>query len=59
MGIVKWRQVAQDRDGYRDHLGRRLSFLESTATKGEQEEEEERKKKKKKKKEWNKKDGYC
>ena len=47
MGIVNWRQVALDRNGYRDHLGRRLSFLESTATKEEEEEEEEERKKEK------------
>ena len=41
MGIVNWRQVALDRNGYRDRLGRRLSFLESRATKEEEEEKKE------------------
>jgi len=49
VGIVKWRQVAQDRNGYRDYLGRRLSFLKSRATKEEEEEKEKKKKKKIKK----------
>ena len=54
MGIVKWRQVAQDGNGYRD-LGRRLSFLESTATK--EEEEEGRKKERKKERKRRRKNG--
>jgi hypothetical protein len=40
MGIVNWGQVAQDRNGQRDQLGRRLSFLESVATKEEEEKKE-------------------
>jgi hypothetical protein len=32
MGFVNWRQVAQDRGGWRKATGRHLSFLDSTAT---------------------------
>jgi hypothetical protein len=40
MGIVNWRQVAQDRDGWREPLGTYLTFLDSGATKEEEEEVE-------------------
>ena len=32
MRITNWRQIAQDRDGWRRQLGRDLSFLDSGAT---------------------------
>ena len=40
MGIVNWRQVAQDRDGRTVQLGTCLSFLDSGDTEEEEEEEE-------------------
>jgi len=32
IGIVNWRQVAQDRDGWSEQMGRRLSVLDIGAT---------------------------
>jgi hypothetical protein len=39
--IVSWRQVEQDRVGWREHLCSSLSFLDSGTTE-EQEEEQEK-----------------
>jgi hypothetical protein len=40
MGIVNWRQVAQDKYGRREQLGTYLSFLNSGAIEEDEEEEE-------------------
>jgi len=61
MTIVSWRQVEQNRDGWREQLGSPLYFLDSGATeeKEEEKEKEKIKNKKKKEKEEDEKDRNC